>query len=107
MLLVLTGCFCLGLVVAWLVRYFLERLPRMTPKVFTTVVLIATGSTSTAMLKPFKQFYLSSVAYFIGLFFGIILYPAFRRLDKILTGEVRSQSQPAAGQPAVRKVTRP
>jgi cytosine/uracil/thiamine/allantoin permease len=87
MLLVLFGCVSLGIVVAWLVRYFLEHLRTMTPKVLTSVVLIVTGSSSTALLKPFTQFYLSSVAYFIGLLIGIVIYPALRRLDKIISGE--------------------
>ncbi len=82
---VFSGAICLGLAVAWLIRFFLEKLKSVTPKLLVTIALIMTGTVTVQFGAIFNSFEISRWAYFIGLFVGILIYPLLRRLDNILS----------------------
>ena len=67
------GATCLGVVIGWLTRYFIQRFNRFTPMHLSSVVSIILGSAVMAFLGADK-----SVWWFypIGLLLGFVLYSA-------------------------------
>ncbi len=80
--LAISGSFCLGAVVGWLIRYFLRRLRSFSSKALGTVVSLIVG------LAPGIVFIGSTDyvwTYFIGVALGFVVYHviASRELEKL------------------------
>jgi hypothetical protein len=69
---VFLGSICLGVVIGWLVRFFLERSKRFTLKVLSGVVSVITGAAVTEVLG---SYHVAHWAYPIGLLIGLLAYP--------------------------------
>jgi hypothetical protein len=69
-----SGATCLGLVIGWLIKVFVERAPTFDLKSLATVASIAIGSAALAVFKPESgpvpdEFML----YFVGLFLTVLV----------------------------------
>ena len=82
MLLILLGALSLGIVIGWLVRFFLDRLRVFNVKALASIVSILVGGVVAHFLgaDPFR---VSVWAYPIGLLIGILVYPLISLLDKM------------------------
>ncbi|MBI4521938.1 MAG: hypothetical protein HY701_13960 [Gemmatimonadetes bacterium] len=67
------GAFALGIVIGWLVRYFVRRFSTFTPQVLGTVVSIMLGGAVVKFLEADKVVWWF---YPIGLLAGFIIYTA-------------------------------
>src|SRR4051812_13252283 len=65
------GATCLGIVVGWLVRYFIRRFDKFTPSVFGSLISILLGS---AVMKVLTADKMTWWFYPIGLLLGFIAY---------------------------------
>lgn len=68
-----TGATCLGIVIGWLVRYFIRRFNAFNPQVLGSVVSILAGGVVVKFLEADKTVWWF---YPIGLFIGFVLYTA-------------------------------
>jgi hypothetical protein len=72
----IVGSICLGIVMGWLVRYFLDRFDRFDAKILGSVVSVIAGGVMVHVFgesNPVEQY--ARWYYFIGLLPGILLYP--------------------------------
>src|ERR1051325_549006 len=67
------GAACLGIVIGWLVRFFIRRFDKFNPQVLGSVISIVAGGAVVRFLETD-----STVWWFypIGLFLGFVLYTA-------------------------------
>lgn len=73
------GSLCLGVVLGWLVRYFLDRFKTFNTKVFGSVVSILCGGVVAKLLPdPFGYW---GWFYPVGLLLGVLLYPLISAFD--------------------------
>lgn len=84
----LIGGGCLGIVIAWLVRYFIQRFDEFTPRALTSVVSVVAGGAVLLFLQTEQSVLL---VYPIGLVLGFMFYPLSRlpldlRPDKTVHG---------------------
>lgn len=76
------GSMCLGVVIGWLIRYFLARFTEFNVRIFTSIVSVLCGG---AIIKMFPDPYqYAGWFYPIGLLLGVILYPLISILDRRL-----------------------
>ncbi|MBG1265488.1 hypothetical protein [Nostoc sp. WHI] len=74
----LIGSTCLGIVVGWLVRYFIRRFKSHTPQVLGSIIGIVLGG---AIIKFFGADQTAIWFYPIGLLLGFIMYSIQARLS--------------------------
>jgi len=77
------GAICLGIVVGWLIRYFLERFKRFDAKVLGTIVGIIVGGVISKFLLS-DPFLYSLNYYPVGLLIGILMYRLLTKFEKRL-----------------------
>ena len=65
------GATCLGIVIGWLVRYFIRRLNKFSPMVLGSLVSIVLGGAVIKFLEADKTVWWF---YPIGLFLGFVIY---------------------------------
>ena len=80
-LIIVSGALCLGIVIGWLVRYFLNRLREYTVQSLASIVTILVGGTITKFLDS-DPFSLGTRVYPIGLLIGILVYPLIASSDR-------------------------
>jgi hypothetical protein len=80
-LLIISGALCLGIVIGWLVRYFLNRLREYTVQSLASIVAILVGGTITKFLDS-DPFSLGTRVYPVGLLIGILVYPLIASSDR-------------------------
>lgn len=76
MIAAIVGSVCLGIVMGWLVRYFLDRFEKFNAKVLGSVVSVIAGGAIVRVFEgnsPIDHY--AHWYYFVGLFLGILLYP--------------------------------
>lgn len=65
------GAASLGIVVGWLIRYFIRRFKRFTPQALTAVISAAVGGGILKLLTVDEH---AIWSYFIGLLLGFVIY---------------------------------
>lgn len=83
MLAAIVGSLCLGIVMGWLVRYFLERFSQFNAKVLGSVVSVIAGGVIVHLFEgnnPITQY--AHWYYFIGLLPGILVYPYISQIKR-------------------------
>ena len=79
------GAACLGIVLGWLVRYFLDRIEKLNMKMFASLVSVLCGG---VVFKMFPDpFGYAGWFYPMGLLVGILLYPLLKMFEDLLRKE--------------------
>lgn len=80
MLVPMIGATCLGIVMGWLVRYFLERFTQFNIRILTSVVSVLCGG---AVIKMFPDpFQYAGWFYPVGLLVGVLAYPLIAHWER-------------------------
>jgi len=97
MIIVILGALCLGIVIGWLCRYFLNRLKVYTIQSMASIVTILIGGTVTKFLNS-DPWSLGNYFYPVGLLIGVLAYPLISRSDgqQIPVRPNKTQRKPAA-----------
>lgn len=90
----LAGSFALGLVIAWLLRTYLDRTEKLEFKALVGSASILLGGATLAFLRAFtpdtalpQEF----LAYPIGLFVGVVIYPLVSMIDNVVSEVLRDR----------------
>lgn len=82
------GSVCLGVVLGWLVRYFLERFRTFNARVFSTVASVLCGGVIAKLLPDAYGYW--AWFYPVGLLIGIIVYPIWEKFEQALKTDRQS-----------------
>lgn len=90
------GSLMLGLVIAWLLRTYLDRAESFPFKALVGAISIVVGGATLAFFQGFagmgRALPNEFMAYPIGLFFGIVLYPIVGMWDTVVKDVTTSNS---------------
>jgi F0F1-type ATP synthase assembly protein I len=86
------GAACLGVVLGWLLRYFLDRIEKLNMKMFASLVSVLCGGVVFKMFPdPFRY---AGWFYPMGLLLGILLYPFLTMFERMLHREAEQDQMP-------------
>jgi NhaP-type Na+/H+ or K+/H+ antiporter len=77
----LIGSICLGIVMGWLVRYFLARFEQFNAKILGSVASVLCGGIVLRFLG--NDLFYAVTGYPIGLLIGVVAYPILSALDRL------------------------